>query len=80
MSAVAAAASGGLEWQLFHSHVLSLLAMVMLYLVACNSKNIFLCFSNSKTFERRFKHKNKLTRKGHQTWVRHFNKNWINEK
>jgi len=47
-SVAAAAASGGLEWQLFHLHLLSHLAEVMLYLVANNSKNVFLIFMQSK--------------------------------
>lgn len=41
LPAVAAAASGGPEWQLFHSHLLSLQAMVMLYLVVRTVKRAF---------------------------------------
>jgi len=47
-SAAAAAASGGLEWQLFHLHLLSHLTEVMLYLIAHKSKNVFLMFMKSK--------------------------------
>lgn len=47
-ASVAAAAFGGLEWQLFHLHLLSHLAEVMLYLVAHKSKNVFLTFMQSK--------------------------------
>jgi len=56
-SAAAAAASGGLEWQLFHLHLLSHLAEVMVYLVAHKSKNVFLYVYAIRTFKRCFEHK-----------------------